>query len=235
MCLPSENTKGEENSSSFSHWKDSSSDLKAARKEIVREVSRAPMRRADNVITRLYDSVRLLKMHCMMIDAIRREYRKSLHSWGLLGAASALSTIGLSSFLINHGLWEAAVTSGALGTISTGLVGWKGSEALKRISDKYSSDETALDEKFRQVHHMSLAEGDDFVVSIWDLVKPQLQRSLNVLQFRQLPKLKSSELNDLDKILENDVPRLRRHSSRSASFNEAEAEEKAARIIESEN
>eukprot|EP01138_Halocafeteria_seosinensis_P015039 gb/GECG01015351.1/.p1 GENE.gb/GECG01015351.1/~~gb/GECG01015351.1/.p1 ORF type:complete len:561 (+),score=54.51 gb/GECG01015351.1/:1-1683(+) len=231
MCLPSEHNNYDTDSTQ-SYWKDGNSDLKAARKEIVREVSRAPMRRADNVITRLYDSVRSLKMHVVMVNAIRQEYRSTLTSWALFGGLTMTSSLCGSALLFNSDLVEAAVTVGSVGILGTGLVAWKGVERLQAITNKYTQGESGLDEKFRDVHHTSLAEQDDFVISIWEMVKPQLQRTLQLFSFRSLPRLKSSELQALDDILETSVPRLRRHASRSASFNEAEAENKATQIIE---
>jgi hypothetical protein len=41
-------------------------------------VRHAPRRRLDNIITRLYDSTRLLAMHATVMEAIRKQY-SSLH------------------------------------------------------------------------------------------------------------------------------------------------------------
>lgn len=44
------------------------------RLQIVAEVRRAPMRRVDNMITRLYDSARLLRMHAVVMNTIKKDY-----------------------------------------------------------------------------------------------------------------------------------------------------------------
>ncbi len=43
-------------------------DLEASRNEVIHAVLRAPERRADNLITRLYDSSRMLEMHATVIS-----------------------------------------------------------------------------------------------------------------------------------------------------------------------
>ena len=45
--------------------------------QIMEEVRHAPRRRLDNIITRLYDSARLLAMHATVLEAVRKEYKSA--------------------------------------------------------------------------------------------------------------------------------------------------------------
>ncbi len=42
--------------------------------QIIAIVKAAPVRRLDNLITRLYDNARLLKMHAVVMEAVRKDY-----------------------------------------------------------------------------------------------------------------------------------------------------------------
>jgi hypothetical protein len=68
------------------------------------------------------------------------------------------------------------------------------------------------------VHYIQLAENDDFIVSLWERVKPQLQISLRTLKLSGLPGVKSSEFHELDRILEKDIPHFRRLASKAGAF-----------------
>jgi hypothetical protein len=60
--------------------------LEGVRGEVIAEVHRAPERRVDNTITRLYESARLLHMHCAVAEEARARYaREQLAQWGLVG------------------------------------------------------------------------------------------------------------------------------------------------------
>ena len=78
--------------------------MKRAREEVVAEVMKAPGRRVDNMITRLYDSARLTKMHTLTIGEIRRKYRSMMFKRWIY-----LSIIGVTGPTL------------ALGAISSGL------------------------------------------------------------------------------------------------------------------
>jgi hypothetical protein len=43
--------------------------------QIISEVKNAPLRRMDNMLTRLYDSARLLHMHAAVMEAIRKDFK----------------------------------------------------------------------------------------------------------------------------------------------------------------
>ncbi|RYG43876.1 hypothetical protein EON67_12395, partial [archaeon] len=56
--------------------------------QIIAEVRRAPLRRIDNLITRLYDSARALRMHATVLGAVRRDYTaEMLKVYGAVAAA----------------------------------------------------------------------------------------------------------------------------------------------------
>lgn len=82
--------------------------LDGVRDEVIAEVHRAPERRVDNTITRLYESARLLHMHSTVTEEARRRFaRERMAQWslcvGLLAGgqagalAGALHGLGFSS------------------------------------------------------------------------------------------------------------------------------------------
>ena len=58
--------------------------------QVLEEVRHAPRRRLDNIITRLYDSTRLLAMHATVLEAVRKEYSSARVSTALHGLFSRL-------------------------------------------------------------------------------------------------------------------------------------------------
>jgi hypothetical protein len=71
-------------------------DLEEARTEVIREAFNAPKRRVDNEISRLYEDVVALEMHCKVIREIVRQYNERLWTariWSV--GATALSVVTL--------------------------------------------------------------------------------------------------------------------------------------------
>ena len=66
--------------------------------QVVAEVHKAPKRRIDNMITRLADSVHLLQMHAIVLEAARNEYsRILLQGRALTGSVAAIAASGVAA------------------------------------------------------------------------------------------------------------------------------------------
>lgn len=83
MCLPGKSNDG------LAVFGDTMGDLQRAREEVMHEVHKAPLRRIDNMISRLYDNTRLLKMHCQVLEAVRQEVNQVKMRWyGMAGVST---------------------------------------------------------------------------------------------------------------------------------------------------
>ena len=86
---PQDNGHGNGDSTAAAHSRAlAADDLLRTRREVVQEVYKAPEKRLDNMVTRLYDSARLLHMHSVVADRIRREH--SALVWKRMGAAAGV-------------------------------------------------------------------------------------------------------------------------------------------------
>jgi len=76
-------------------------------------------------------------------------------------------------------------------------------------TEELSSSEglTAL---FQKTHIRELADGDQFIISLWERVRPQLKQTLAIEALSALPKVHSSEMNQIEEIISKEVPYLRR-------------------------
>ncbi|GLD98237.1 hypothetical protein PINS_up006934 [Pythium insidiosum] len=190
-------------------------DLDAMRDEVVNEVIRAPERRVDNLITNLYDSSRMLQMHASVLEDVRQRY--SSDKWRRL-ALTASAVVG------GNALAGAAIVSGApvefaasvsvLSLLAGAGLLWNNSKALEQLQRDLLHEDT-LNEQFRRRYGRQLAEGDEYVLSLWKRVLPALQVSMHTLGFNALPKIKPSELDAIENILSKEIPALRRQCAPS--------------------
>lgn len=197
--------------------RDGLADLAATRAEIVAEVQRAPLRRVDNMITRLYDSTRLLRMHAAVAAAVKREYTRQLaQSVGTLVVGSA-GLAGLAGSLLLAGNVALGGPLAALTLLSTAGGGWYVSRSLG-LARAHMLDGPGLDDAFRRVHYLQLARRDEFVLNLWERVRPHLASTIRTLGLGAVPFARSSELKALDDILEREVPALRAAASKAGAL-----------------
>ncbi|KAJ0407166.1 hypothetical protein P43SY_001124 [Pythium insidiosum] len=214
MCIPVKRTEQGE-ATTENGLGASLRDLDAMRDEVVNEVIRAPERRVDNLITNLYDSSRMLQMHASVLEDIRQRYSRD--KWRRL-ALTASAVVG------GNALAGAAVFSGApvefaasvsvLSLLAGAGLLWNNSKALDQLQRDLLHEDT-LNEQFRRRYGRQLAEGDEYVLSLWKRVLPALQVSMHTLGFNALPKIKPSELEAIENILSKEIPALRRQCAPS--------------------
>ena len=128
-------------------------ELERTRDEIVAEVHRAPARRVDNVTTHLHDSALLLRMHAVVLNAVRREYTVEVGKHAAVTAVSSLSlgTLAVAAVVsalptVAAPLGVAALAAAAGGYWYTGRIG------VAKTS--YFLDGPGLDEAFRKAHYI---------------------------------------------------------------------------------
>lgn len=185
----------------------------------------APLRRVDNSITRLYNSARLLQLHLTMMDSIRKEYRSAWLQWTGLTAAGLAGGMAVAGGILMTGLVEVAAPVFGISVLGAAGAYYLGQRRLRALSQHMFSSE-GLDAAFRARHMVSIAQKDEFIVSLWDRVKPQLQVALRTMGPRGLPKVTSSDFSALDKLVSREVPQLRKAATKAGSiqFNRAFSE-----------
>jgi len=188
-------------------------DLHETRNDVVAEVFKAPKRRIDNVITRLTDSAHLLEVHCTVLQQLQKS--RNRHVWrGRLaltgatlvaaGAAAAAATLTMPT--------EVLAATGAAGLMVVG-----GTHLYNR---RVLADETAqlltsegLNTAFEACYAPRLAEGDEFVLAVWKRIRDNLKVSLTTAGFEGVDKVRAGQLQELARVLEEEVPSLRRLAS----------------------
>ena len=63
---------------------------------------------------------------------------------------------------------------------------------------------------FKEEHRMELADGDEFIDSLWLRAQPQLSIALKTHGLGNVPHVDSKQVNELDDIIGNQVNELRR-------------------------
>ena len=227
MCLPvQENTKeGGTSSSGASGGGDTTfengenpvlgglADLHQTRHEVVAEVMKAPKRRIDNVITHLHDSIQLLLMHSRIAKDVQSRYAKLVWDFRIqeLGSLTMGVGLGLGGF---YASLPAELTGGLVGGTILGVGGlkwWNGTK-LKEAEETFLTGEE-LSASFQRTHSREISEADEFAASLWQRIRDSLQRNLKAEGLDSFPKVTDSDVTSLKKILNEDIPRLRRKAS----------------------
>ncbi|CAH0489163.1 unnamed protein product [Peronospora farinosa] len=213
MCIPTKDNQLQPAEGLGASMKD----LDAMRDEVVSEVQRAPERRVDNLITNLYDSSRLLKMHAEIFEDLRARHGSEKWRRSALVAATFVGGNALAGSALAGGvpIEAAAGLSVACVLMSAGIV-WHNSTVMAQL-ERDLLHEDSLSELFRRRYGRQLAEGDEYVLSLWKRVLPTLQVAAQTLGFSRLPKLKNSEIAALDNIVNKEIPELRRQCAPSDS------------------
>ena len=204
MCIP-----GHASSSAHS-LVDVLDDLDLQREEVVAEVKRAPQRKVDNVITTLYDSARILRTHVVVADAARAAHRNTV--WKVRLTSGGILSLGTAAA-------AALASTGAMAEIGIGVLGctlaatafsvWQGRGTID-ASRKQLTSKDGLNKLFRDIHIMNIADGDEFLVSLWEQrVSDQLQLALKTIGLENIEPLSSSDLKALDDIVQTEAPKLR--------------------------
>lgn len=216
MCLP--NTAVSE---SATHDSDGSTtpvsksleDLHHTRDDVVAEVMKAPKRRIDNVITHLHDSVNVLLMHALIAEDARTRYASRLwedrlREAGGLGAGIGATALGIYAALPVE-LTGAFVSATVLGV---GGLRWYNQSRLTRLEcDLLTSEQ--LTRSFQRTHAREIRDADEFTSSLWQRIKEPLRSSLESVGLGNAEKVSADEIRALERILEEEIPELRRKAS----------------------
>mmetsp|Transcript_10266 Transcript_10266/g.12992 ORF Transcript_10266/g.12992 Transcript_10266/m.12992 type:complete len:578 (+) Transcript_10266:140-1873(+) len=211
MCLPNKNPDGQENSSIGAGL----DDLHQSRDDVVAEVMKAPKRRIDNVITHLHDSVNLLLMHALIAQEIQKRYSKMLwdnrvQELASLTAGVSLSTIGMYAQLPMEFTGAAA----AVTILGVGGLKWFNTSKLTEAEALLLTMEE-LSASFQRTHRREVSDADEYTASVWERIRSTLQMSLKSDGLNDFPSISQGDLDELRRILDVEIPKLRRQASPS--------------------
>mmetsp|Transcript_26005 Transcript_26005/g.57285 ORF Transcript_26005/g.57285 Transcript_26005/m.57285 type:complete len:522 (+) Transcript_26005:131-1696(+) len=188
------------------------SDLAANKDDVVELCMKAPKRRIDNVITNLYDSTATLILYSKIWNDIVSRYSKEWRN-SRVREASLTTLSGVTLGGINYLDLDVMLQGGVLGTSIVGIGGlvWYHQISLSRVQEDLLSLES-LSASFQRTHARQVQDSDEYVANIWQRVRSSLRTALTTAfeNGGNYPSTSSSELEKLQNILDNDIPRLRR-------------------------
>ena len=173
---------------------------------------RITLQRIDNVITNLYDSTSMLILYSKIWNDVISRFVKQWRScrlqeagWTLVGGAG----FGSLNYLSMDPVLQGGVLGGSI--LSIGALFWYHQSYLQRMQDDLTSID-ALSSAFQRTHARQIHDGDEFVASLYQRVRPSLQTALKneFASGGKLPTVSESELKRLQSILDNEIPKLRR-------------------------
>jgi len=188
---------------------DALQDLEETRIEVVNEVNKAPERRVDNTITHLYDNARLLRTHVIVSNAVRKAYRDLRMKWRLYSFATFGGCGALAYGALTLALPQVSIGFAFLGLLGVGGVHYQGTQKIAEATNQMTSTD-GLHNFFKEEHRMELADGDEFIDSLWLRAQPQLAIALKTQGLGNVPHVDSKQVNELDDIIGNQVNELRR-------------------------
>ena len=186
-------------------------DLEAAREEVVAEVLNAPKRRVDNEVSRLSDAVSVLQMHCVVVQDVGKKYRqRRLRSWLAVGAA-AVTAVAIPASMVTLGIdsIKLLASAAASGVTVTLAVYWWNDKGLEAYARQLIAPDS-LEATYRKIYARRIAERDEFTASLWKRVYGHMQLGISATDLQTMDKISTGELEELDKVIEVEVPKLRR-------------------------
>lgn len=217
MCLPVADEDSATSDISTTEALDSRAlaDLHQTRDDVLAEVMKAPKRRVDNVITNLHDSVHLLLMHAVVAEDVRKRYSKRLWENRVQEASSAVLGTALAGLGMHFGV-PPQFTGGVAAATVLGVGGmhWFNSSKLKDVEEQLLSVEE-LSASFQRTHPQEVSEADEFYASVWQRVRDPMRLSMWRTGLADYPAVGKGEMGELQRILDEEIPRLRRLASPS--------------------
>jgi len=220
MCLPV-NGNDNDNDDGKSNSNNGLAELHRSRDDVVAEVMKAPKRRVDNVITNLYDSTQLLLAHAKVGEHLRANYANK-RRWGTAKATSVL--FGGLSLSIGGGVVlpqvppEIVGGSVAVTVLLAGCLRWYELARLESFGeDLLDLGGSRIDEAFARAYFTrgggsDVGENGD-AANVWARVRKHLALTLQAVGLDNHPNVENGDIEELERILDVEVPRLRRLAS----------------------
>jgi hypothetical protein len=185
------------------------SDFAAAREEVVHEIRRAPARRIDNVLTRLHDHARKLRMQARVFSSAARSVRNIRLQFLAIGFLAFL--VGLAGAWLTYKLEQSWYIS--LAVVGGGLFVGVATHYFGRWQAKVRSREfeTGLTGVFESVYYkdLALSGGADDLRAQWMSVKDRALKALKTVGLHTIRPLSSAEEARIEDIIKKKIPSLR--------------------------
>jgi len=191
-------------------------DLHQTREEVIAEVMKAPQRRVDNVITQLHDSLHLLLMHALVAEDIRSKYSRYEWENKLQEMGSLLTGVGISAMSMYWNI-PYEFTGGIVVATLTGvgiLHFFNRRRSIEMEHQLVTPEEMSA--SFQRTHSREIRDADEFTASVWQRIREPLRLSLTSMGLRQFPVVSTNDIKHLKRMLDEDIPRLRRTASPSS-------------------
>jgi len=201
MCLPVADSKTDSPPPGLQ-------DLHTARDEVVAEVRRAPERRMDNLLTRLYDSCSQLLLHGEILQDLSSRFNKlwwqcRTQELGIAASTGTMTTAAAYSELLPSS-WVGAMAATSV-LVTAGLT-WYHSLQMSEWHTQATTIEE-LSAAFQRVKGREIGEGDEYVAAVWQRIRTPLQMAL---QQDGIKNVSNAELQRLRDVMEKEIPALRR-------------------------
>jgi hypothetical protein len=195
-------------------------DLHTARDEVVAEVRKAPARRLDNMLTGLYDAVAQLQMHSRIVQDVQTRFSKlywqgKRQEFGVVVAggslSAALAALDYYGSSLTIPVTVTASVVGATVLVSGGMAWYHGRQLDEWTSRACEGPE--LTAAFQRTHTRQVNEGDEYTAALWQRVRDPLGRILRQEGLDAMAKVTDRDLESLQRIIDVDLPPLRRQAS----------------------
>jgi hypothetical protein len=182
-------------------------DFDRQREEVRHEVERAPYRRVDNIVSRLYQHTRRMRMHVRVLDQLASERLKLRLRYAAMAGLMAIAGGAASWLAYRIAPDDSSFGYGAIGFFLTALL-------IAVVYGFYRWDRSRgealpLDSLFERAYARELTLGDeaDDLRALWGTVRDRLRRALAT--DRVFPGARRSDMRKLNKVIEKDIPELR--------------------------
>src|SRR5262249_34983158 len=162
----------------------------------IEEIKRAPSRRVDNVVSRLYEHARRLRVHATVCDSARRELDRARLRWGAIAVLAASASLGFAWVSYSH-----VPGSVTLGTVVAGILVTAAVIAFMSFDVKQREKAilSGMEGVFGNAFERELVLGDraDDLRALWKSVQDRTRRALETLTPRGAPHLRRGEAKRL--------------------------------------
>lgn len=180
-------------------------EMDKARKEVLEEVLRAPLRRLDNLITEMEEAAQRVTMSATVCSSLRRKYRnRMLMCYGGTGAVSFTVPLALMMGLPPLDL----ISLLGIGTVSLLAAGGSRYVALNHLK-LYAAELTAtVDTTLREIYPGKTLNHD--VAHRWErVVRPAILDEIQEKGLESLPHYPRASIKAVESVITNSVPQLR--------------------------
>jgi GTPase SAR1 family protein len=185
-------------------------DFDQARDKVIQEIKRAPKRRIENILTRLYEHSRQLLAHSMICNEARKTYRHSRRNWrlwisgafiaGAAGAAAAYHFLPEDGIMFGGGILAAGIVIAA-------LLYLLGKRSLAQRENEIMGSLAGI---YAKVFNRDYVLGDQADLdALWDRIQDRTIAAISTLGMGNLPRVKPAQIKALEQIIGTRVPELR--------------------------